>query len=78
MSVLGYGDQRCKPRLNQYAVSSSKTLHQHCISRLICEISAIQEQPREGCLFSAMSLPVEIALKSLQIVLHQNLILNII
>ena len=63
MSVYGYSDRRFKPRLHRYDVSSSKVLNPHCFSRLSCEISVRWEPPHEGILFSAMSSPMEIALK---------------
>ena len=63
ISVSGYGDRRFKTLLHQYVVSLSKTLNPHCFCRLNCEISTRRLQTREGCLFSAMSIPKEIALR---------------
>ena len=34
--------------------SLSKTLNQHCFSRLSCEMNTKQERPREVCLLSAV------------------------
>ena len=62
MSVCGYRDRHLKARLHQYVVFLSKRLNPHCFSRLSCEMSTRREHSREGCLFSAMSFPEEIAL----------------
>ena len=64
MSVSGYSDRLFKQRLHQYVVSLSKTPNPHYFSWLNCEMSTKRGHPREGCLFSAMNLPDEIALKN--------------
>ena len=43
--------------------SMSKTLYSHSFSRFSCGMKTRREQPREGCLFSAISFPEEIALR---------------
>ena len=48
MSVSGYRGKLFEPR-QQYVVSLSKTLYQHCFSRLSCEMRTRWGQPREGC-----------------------------
>ena len=50
-------------QLYHFAMCLSKTLYPHCYSRLSWLMSTRGEHPREGCLFSAMSLTEEIALK---------------
>ena len=47
MSASRYSDRRFIPRLHLYIVILSKTLNQHCVSRLFCEMST----RREGGLF---------------------------
>ena len=65
MSVSGYIDRQFKPCLHQYVVSLSKTLNLHFFSQLSWELSTTREYPHEGCLFSAMSFPEEIAQKKI-------------
>ena len=48
MSVSGYRGRLFEPR-HQYVVSLSKTLYQHCFSRLSCEMTTRWGQPREVC-----------------------------
>ena len=60
MSVFEYSDRWFKHQLHQYAVSLRKTLNPHCFSRH----SNMQEHHREGCLFSAIRFPEEIALRN--------------
>ena len=64
MSVTEYRDRRFEPRHHQHVVSLSKTLSPHCFSRLSYEMSTKREHLRKGSLFSAMSSPEEIALKT--------------
>ena len=59
-----------EPWLHQlYVVSVSKTRYSHCFSSLSCEMSTRLKHHREGCLFSAMSPPEEIAHKNQRIFL---------
>ena len=48
LSVSGYRGLRFEPR-HQYFVSLSKTLYQHCFSRISCEMSTRLIHPREEC-----------------------------
>ena len=83
MSVSGYSDRQFTARLHQTRLYQNKTHAPHCLCRLIYEMSTRREQPREGCLLSAMSFPEKTALKNQGIFvmtsfLYHNLYLYII
>ena len=67
MLVSGYRDRRFEPWLHQYVVSLRKTFYLRIASvNSAVKLTPDWEHSREGCLFSAMSSPEEIALKSTQ------------
>ena len=57
-------------------VLSRKKLYLHCFSRHRCEMSTTLDHPHSGCLFSAMSITEEVAIKNLRVLISATSLLS--
>ena len=59
-SVYGYADACCNNWLHHYVMSLSITINPTCFNRLRTQMSMRLWNPREGCLFGAITSPKDI------------------